>query len=287
MSGYPSQTNSIVGVACFDETKTKIGDAVINGYSFTTLPNTKYIYILLGSSVGFQNATFNSANMQVEFGTTVHTKEDYKEPVTTSLPILDYFPSGMKSAGSVYDEFSDSKVVTRLRKTIVDGTNVLASYYGTYLGHQLFYVDLGSSQNITADPLNLLTNKYAASNQADMGDKQCRYQGTPGTVINPNRIYWNDDAYSSANAMNTALQSSPLEIISLLVNPTEITSYTASLITQGQEISMSAEDDKLVAYSTEAITENSGFHDCKIKLTDSDGNVAYSTRFRLHTERKP
>jgi hypothetical protein len=54
-----------------------------------------------------------------------------------------------------------------------------------------------------------------------MGDKQCRYQGTPGNVFNPNRIYWNDDAYTSANAMNTALQSSPLEIISLLATPTE------------------------------------------------------------------
>ena len=48
---------------------------------------------------------------------------------------------------------------------------------------------------------------------------------------------------------------------------------------------MSVEDDKLVACSTNEITEKSGFHDTKIKL--SNDGVAYSAKFTLHVERKP
>ena len=140
--------------------------------------------------------------------------EAYKE-ASSSFPISQYFPNGMKSAGSAYDELADSKAITRLIKTVVDGTNVLASYYGSFQGHQLFYIDLFATTYVSyANMANLLSNLYETANNVTMDDKHIRYQASDNQV-NIGRIYWNDDSYTSANAMNTALQSNPLEIISL------------------------------------------------------------------------
>ena len=50
---------------------------------------------------------------QIEFGSTATTYEPYTSN-TLSLPTLTYFSSGMKSAGSVYDELTESKAITRI-----------------------------------------------------------------------------------------------------------------------------------------------------------------------------
>lgn len=66
------------------------------------------------------------------------TNEDDTEEHTTNLPVATYFPTGMKSAGSVYDELTPSKAITRIgsrayqsgdesnTSVITDGTN---TYY--------------------------------------------------------------------------------------------------------------------------------------------------------------
>lgn len=48
-------------------------------------------------------------------GTGIKTSNaDETEESTTSIPISTYFPTGMKSAGSVYDELTNSKAITRI-----------------------------------------------------------------------------------------------------------------------------------------------------------------------------
>lgn len=49
----------------------------------------------------------------VEFGSTASEYEPYTTQ-TTSLPIATYFPTGMKSAGTVYDELTPTKGITRI-----------------------------------------------------------------------------------------------------------------------------------------------------------------------------
>ena len=53
------------------------------------------------------------SNVQLEVGETETAFVPYQES-TLSLPISDFFPTGMKSAGSVYDELTENKATTRI-----------------------------------------------------------------------------------------------------------------------------------------------------------------------------
>lgn len=170
------------------------------------------------------NATIiptDATQVMIEHSSTPTEYEIYTES-TLSLPIAQYFPNGMKSAGNAHDELTPTKVTTRLIKTTVDGTNTVANYYGAFQGHQLFYVDLFSTTSTSSADLGALkSNHYMTATNATMDDKCIRYQ-IADNIPNIGRIYWNDDRYTSASAMNTALQSDPLEIISLAQTPTEV-----------------------------------------------------------------
>ena len=61
---------------------------------------------------------------------------------------------------------------------------------------------------------------------------------------------------------------------------------TASLVTENAEIPLSNNDGVLIGKCTEQLSENPGFIDAKIKLSDSDG-TCYSNKLQLHVERKP
>lgn len=64
-----------------------------------------------GNSTGAFDITFS--NIQLELGTTETEYTPYVES-TTDLPTLTYFPTGMKSAGNVYDELLPNKAITRV-----------------------------------------------------------------------------------------------------------------------------------------------------------------------------
>ena len=53
------------------------------------------------------------SNIQLEFGETETDYEPYKERITY-LPVLNYFPTGMKSVGETYDELTPTKAITRI-----------------------------------------------------------------------------------------------------------------------------------------------------------------------------
>ena len=90
-------------------------------------------YITATGSTG----TMTISNLQLEFGSAVTDFVPFAS-LTTNLPVLTYFPTGMKSAGSVYDELTPSKAITRIgsrayqsgdesnTSVITDGTN---TYY--------------------------------------------------------------------------------------------------------------------------------------------------------------
>ena len=64
-----------------------------------------------GNSTNPFDVTFS--NIQLELGTTETSYTPFEEQ-TISLPISTYFPTGMKSAGTVYDELLPTKAITRV-----------------------------------------------------------------------------------------------------------------------------------------------------------------------------
>ena len=276
----PSHLNEIMG---YFLTEPSIGSQtydksrITNGTSTFTAQITGYVAIRLVRP---------QTNAQLELGPVASNYEPYTEN-TTNLPTLTYFPTGMKSAGSVRDELTDNKAITRLIKTVVDGTNKTASYYGTFQGHQLFYIDVFAQTLVStySESLALLSNKYITANNPTMDDKNIRYQNT-GPAWNIGRIYWNDDRYTSASAMNTALQSDPLEIISLAQNTVEESIMSATLVTNDAEVPLYKEGDLMVGDCTEELSKTAGIKTCKIRFTDADGDC-YSNKIKLSVEERP
>ena len=64
--------------------------------------------------------SFNATGLKTE-------NASQTESNTLSLPISTYFPTGMKSAGNVYDELTDSKAKTRLGQVVLDGTQTVSA----------------------------------------------------------------------------------------------------------------------------------------------------------------
>lgn len=85
---------------------------------------------------GFDNSMpSNYTAFQIEFGSSATSYEPYTSSAL-SLPISTYFPTGMKSANTVYDEISNGKAITRLNEYICTGTDQdswsLVNHYGSY-----------------------------------------------------------------------------------------------------------------------------------------------------------
>lgn len=130
---------------------------------------------------------------------------DY-EPYTeksASLPISSYFPTGMKSANTVYDEISNGNVVTRI------GAVDLGSLTWTYQNEN-------SHNNFYSNGLNGLM-KMPPNNDTE-ANITCKYETTTrnklnaGTVLksvavapNYGLLWINDDSYTDAITFKTAM----------------------------------------------------------------------------------
>ncbi len=182
-----------------------VGDWQYSG-TFTT-PNNAWF----GKFVRVNKNTFTRGDICINISDPNRngTYEPYTSS-TLSLPISTYFPNGMKSAGSVYDELTESKAITRV----------------------------GSR------------------------------------------------AYQSGDESDTSVITDGTTTYYALVTPTETSFTTASLVTENAEIPLSNEDGVLIGKCTEQLSENPGFIDAKIKLSDGDGNC-YSNKLQLHVERSP
>lgn len=93
-------------------------------------------------------------------------------------------------------------------------------------------------------------------------------------------------AYQSGDESDTSVITDGTTTYYALATPTETSFTTASLVTENAEIPLSAENDVLIGKCTEELSAEPGFHDAKIKLTDSDG-TCYSNKIQLHVERSP
>lgn len=158
--------------------------------------------------------SYNAGTLLALNATGIRTKNDEKD-TTTALPIADYFPSGMKSAGTVYDELTPTKAIQRVE--VVD----LGSLEWTYnTSAQCFYSadDIGAYQG---PGLSCTCARYTSvANVTDIalltGDKKICFRGLNDAV---RRLYLKDLDYSTASSLKAAL--SGVYLFYELATPTE------------------------------------------------------------------
>jgi len=81
---------------------TQMGLDITDPSEFTSLFNLSYYDYNAGSLLSFNGTGLKSAS------------EDASKEDTLTLPVATYFPTGMKSADSVYDELTETKAITRI-----------------------------------------------------------------------------------------------------------------------------------------------------------------------------
>lgn len=196
---------------------------------------------------------------------------------TLSLPISTYFPTGMKSAGTAYDELTPNKATTRLKEVTFSSVSAFDS--SGKLGV------LGS----TADAVNITRGDEVPNDRAVLETyslEGLRNNDVNGITQFGRSFYVRLQGKTTLAEYNTYLSANPLTVIYELATPTETSFTTASLVTENAEIPLSNEDGVLIGKCTEQLSSESGFIDAKIKLADEDGDV-YSNKIQLHVERSP
>lgn len=257
-------------------------------YSFTidaeANPNCYLSFARTGNKTTAYDVTFS--NIQLELGTTETSYTPFEEK-TISLPISQYFPDGMKSAKNAYDELTENKAITRIGKVDMSG---LAWAYRSEVGTGIF------SANVTVSvpykqvySVGGLCAKYTygppvagVSEMVNVADKSIRFYLSQG--VTARTIYIKDTSFTDVNTFKQSL--SGVYLYYELATPTETSFTTASLVTENAEIPLSNNDGVLIGKCTEELSAEPGFHDAKIKLSDSDGEC-YSNKIQLHVERSP
>ena len=280
------------------------------------LPNTRYYlkYSLSGNNarIAYYDANKNYLNMTAwifsgifttpndacymkfymapTYGTTYNndicinisdpSKNGTYEPYTSStlsLPISTYFPNGMDGVGTAYDELTNTKATKRMARADL-GT--LSYSYESAQG--FFYAtisDIVGGMTSATKP-NVIIPGYSFKGEtvgwANMGNLTYGFSGRQIRIRN--------ESYTTVDSFKQAINGT--EIVYPLATPTETSFTTASLVTENAEIPLSNEDGTLIGKCTEQLSENPGFIDAKIKLSDSDGEC-YSNKIQLHVERSP
>ena len=275
----------------------------INNYVHVAVQNKSGSYVL-DAIMSSKNRTLSLNNdidnfiIWVNGGTTLNNfvlkpmisfeSPEYFEPYTessTELPISTYFPTGMKSAGNVYDELTESKAITRIK--VLDLGTIPVSGWQYYSARSNFYTVIPD----IAVPINANTKANAKcilgvpitwnemlGNQNENGTYAVTQVGTE------KRFYIKNTNYSSVTDFMQYING--IQLYYEMETPTETSFTTASLVTENTEIPLSNNDGTLIGKCTEELSAEPGFHDAKIKLSDSDG-TCYSNKLQLHVERSP
>lgn len=188
-------------------------DADLNylGYGSSTVSNTSFN----PSSLGFGNASY--MRFRCDVGATYNndicinisdsSKNGTYEPYTsheTDLPISTFFPTGMKSVGSAYDELTPTKAITR-----IGAVDLGEQTWGYDSGNAAFYFTLSGIR--TGLPGSgaldiLICSQYVTASKPGRGnilDKQIG-TGTGGGVSN-STIIIKDSAYTDATTFKSAM----------------------------------------------------------------------------------
>lgn len=250
---------------------TKMGLDITDPAEFTSLFSLPYYDYNQGSLLSFNGTGLKS------------TSEDESREDTLTLPVSTYFPTGMKQAGSVYDELTENKAITRIGAVDL-GT---LTYTKGGADNKCFTTTglqgLIKPASWTGSKVNAMCIAFTSDEGIKVYSQvQDKTMGTDGNGL----MYFYDSAYESSTVEQFKSAMSNVYLYYELATPTETSFTTASLVTENAEIPLSNEDGVLIGKCTEQLSENPGFIDAKIKLSDADGEC-YSNKLQLHVERKP
>lgn len=175
---------------------------------FTNLFNADYYSFDAGSLLNLTATGLKSQNANASMDSTL------------DLTIATYFPTGMKSAGSAYDELTNNKATTRVKQIIFDGSSdenwlVVSSTNRAYIAVS----DIDTSTPNTSIG-NIMSNMYVAGdyNTGAIADKiTTRYEVAQINVFDSANI----TSSSTASTWKAYLQEHPLIVNYGLATPTE------------------------------------------------------------------
>lgn len=185
---------------CFYDAEQEFISAVYsNNLTFVAPSNTSYFKICTNSSTVVYGNTYNN-DICVNISSSRNGEYEPYTSSTLSLPISTYFPSGMKSAGSVYDELTPTKAITRVG--VVD----LGTLTWTYdASTPRFYTqDISSiiKKPLSNDNIANITNVYEAVSLIQLyvpSNDKCI------AISNGGVVSVKDTSYSDLNSFITAM----------------------------------------------------------------------------------
>lgn len=209
---------------------------------------------------------------------------------TTTLPISTYFPTGMKdvpdytNGGKIHDELSSSRADTRVGSVDLGTLDWTLSSSSLHIFRGKLTGTNAKIPNASDLPNALLANyqpeAYNPISANDNGYFALGYRSADDVDV----LVIIDNNYSTQESFISHVSGQYL--FYELATPTETPFTTASLVTENAEIPLSNDDGTLIGKCTEQLSENPGFIDAKIKLSDADGEC-YSNKLQLHVERSP
>lgn len=150
---------------------------------------------------------------QIELNPIATDFESYTSS-TLSLPISTYFSNGMKSAGNVYDELTETKAITRTTKRVFDGTENWE--YEPNDPNAWWYLTITDSVRETYT--NVISNQFPVGYGIDnvIWIRFGQFHVRTGTNITPS-----GQTAEGLQEFKTYLASHPLTVIYELATPTE------------------------------------------------------------------
>lgn len=184
---YTASTSGVVSIGYLNSSKMVIDYSwTISNNQFTTPGDCRYVLLVFRPNTHGTLATFENICVS-----TVQTNEyqPYKK-YRANIPSSKYFPDGMRSAGSAYDEinFLSQKAIKRIG--VVDmGTMDWGSNPGTYPTNSFYSVDFHDAKG---DTRNIISN----------GKFNNIYANNGGMII---AITESDEKYDSNDAFKAAM----------------------------------------------------------------------------------
>lgn len=208
---YPTSGFS-VNYCFYDGDKNFISSGTNVNTVITTLTNARYMKFATYTQYG----TTYKNDICINISDTERNGE--YEPYTSStlsLPISTYFPTGMKSAGNVYDELTESKAITRIGRVDLGSLNWL-------LERENYNVFLAGVQSYIKPPVdnNTVANIKCALYSSDTNNNVYSYNVDKAiSVSSGGALRIRDTSFSDANTFKNAM--SGVYLYYELATPTE------------------------------------------------------------------
>lgn len=277
--------NSVIGLGYYD-IDGKILSWSPSSYSEDTeitTPENCYWCLVLLTRQDTSSTSMKFSNIQLEIGEVETTYESYTEN-TIDLPISTYFPNGMKSAGSVYDELTKNNVTTRigaidLGSLIWNKGNALNDGSGT-----IYFTNLNPYPSaFNAAEANIVSSRFIGVPYPTGWESISN--GQMFETANGRLVVGADSSYADGNAFKQAMTDQNVKLFYELATPTEEVLETYDLVSEDIEIPLEYDNGFLVCES-DGLTSKAGFIPCKVKMVKGDETL-YSQLINLHVERKP